>query len=213
LQQFFRWLTDEEDIPHPMAGSQPPAVPQKLVPLVGDDVLKKLLATCSSKKLTDIRDRAIITLFASSGARLAEVAGLRVSDLDLTNAAAIVTGKGSRMRIIRYSPEAAVALSKYVKIRSLIRGEATDALWVGQRGPLLGNGIYQMMERRAKRAQVKVYPHQFRHTFSHKWKLNGGQDSDLMTLNGWSSPSMVNRYGASAAAERAQARYDTVMGC
>jgi len=74
LQAWFRWLADEEEIPNPMAGMTPPAVPQKLIPVLADDELPRLLATCSSKQFSDIRDRAIILLFASSGARLAEVA-------------------------------------------------------------------------------------------------------------------------------------------
>jgi site-specific recombinase XerD len=36
LQAWFHWLADEEEIPNPMAGMTPPAVPQKLVPVLGD---------------------------------------------------------------------------------------------------------------------------------------------------------------------------------
>ena len=34
LQQFFRWLAVEEEIPDPMAGLKPPRVPDKPVPAV-----------------------------------------------------------------------------------------------------------------------------------------------------------------------------------
>ncbi len=39
---------------------------------------------------------------------------------------------------------------------------------------------------------------------AHKWMAEGGGESDLMALAGWRSRSMLNRYGASADAERAR---------
>lgn len=214
LQAFFRWLSEEEEIANPMTGMKPPAVPQKLVPVLGDGELEKLLATCKIRHFTDLRDQAIILMFASSGARLAEIAGLKVTDVDLEKLSAIVIGKASRMRIVRFSPEAAVAISRYLRARHAIcsrYGLADQALWIGQRGPLEPNGIYQMLVRRGKKAGVKVNPHRFRHNFSHQWLVNGGNEGDLMQLAGWNSASMVSRYGASAAAERARSAYDRVM--
>jgi len=49
---------------------------------VTGDILAKLLATCSSDRPVDIRDRALLLLaFASGGRRRSEVAGLRVEDI------------------------------------------------------------------------------------------------------------------------------------
>ncbi len=45
---------------------------------------------------------------------------------------------------------------------------------------------------------MAVYPHRFRHHFSHIWLDRGGAEGDLMELNGWVSPQMLTRYGASA---------------
>ena len=39
LQQFFKWLAGEEEIPDPMAGLKPPHVPEKPVPVFGDQDL------------------------------------------------------------------------------------------------------------------------------------------------------------------------------
>ena len=48
-----------------------------------------------------------------------------------------------------------------------------------------------------------VFPHLFRHTMAHRFRMKGGQEGDLASLGGWRSPAMLARYGASAASERA----------
>ncbi|RVH24504.1 tyrosine-type recombinase/integrase [Sinorhizobium meliloti] len=49
---------------------------------VTGDVLARLLETCATDRLVDVRDRAVfLTAFASGGRRRSEVAGLRVEDL------------------------------------------------------------------------------------------------------------------------------------
>jgi hypothetical protein len=47
--------------------------------------------------------------------------------------------------------------------------------------------------------------------FSHTWLDRGGAEADLMELNGWSSPQMLRRYGASAGSARARRSYDRIM--
>jgi len=80
-----------------------------------------------------------------------------------------------------------------------------------QPGPLTATGIYQIVARRGRQAGVTVYPHPFRHHFSHTWLARGGAEQDLMELNGWTSPQMLTRYGASARGTRARRSYDRIM--
>jgi hypothetical protein len=66
-----------------------------------------------------------------------------------------------------------------------------------------------MVRDRATQAGLgKVYPHIPRHAFPHHWLMNGGQETDLMLPNGWKARSMVQRYAASTAGERARGAHD-----
>ena len=87
------------------------------------------------------------------------------------------------------------------------------ALWLGvnDRGPMTASGIYQVIARRGRECGVEVFPHRFRHHFSHTWLDRGGAEGDLMELNGWTSRQILRRYGASARSARARRGYDRVM--
>ncbi len=108
-------------------------------------------------------------------------------------------GKGGKDRTVRIDHEAARRLDRYLRVRAKHEQAYRLGLWLGtgDRGPLTSNGIYQMVKRRGDRAGVRVYPHRFRHHFSRTWLDRGGPEGDLMELNGWVSPQMLTRYGAS----------------
>lgn len=65
-----------------------------------------------------------------------------------------------------------------------------------------------MLRRRAAMTGIDhLNPHRFRHSFAHSYLAAGGQVGDLMRLMRWTSRTMIGRYGASAAAERAIASH------
>ncbi|GAA2709650.1 hypothetical protein Apa02nite_081440 [Actinoplanes palleronii] len=208
LQQFFKWLVEEEDLERsPLDRVKQPKTGQTLIPILGDDDTAKILTTCKGKDFLSLRDEAIIRVFYSTGARLSEVAGLQMSEVDLNNDTLLFHGKGMKDRRVRLGSKAGRALSRYLRQRERRRVSGTPALWLPAKGevPLAANGIKIMLRRRGEQAGVaNVHAHRWRHNFAHEWKLAGGDTGDLMLVLGWSSDDMPRRYGASAAAERAQ---------
>ena len=213
LQQFFKWLAAEDQLPDPMAGLAPPRVPDRLVPVFTPGELARLEQACAGRSFAQRRDTAIIAVLTATGIRLSELAGLRCDDVDLWQREITVRGKGGKDRIVKIGHQAARSLDRYLRARSRHAQARRPQLWLGagNREPLTAAGIYQMITRRGRQAGVDAYPHRFRHHFSHTWLDRGGPEGDLMELNGWSSPQMLRRYGASARSARARRTYDRIM--
>ncbi|MBI4491932.1 MAG: tyrosine-type recombinase/integrase [Chloroflexi bacterium] len=205
VRQFFKWCCEEGEIQaSPMARMHPPRLAEVPPPMLTDDELRRLLKTCEGRDFFARRDLAIIRLFVDSGMRRSELAYLKLADVDLDQNLASVMGKGRRGRICPFGRKTAQALDRYLRLRAQHKHADAEAFWLGPQGPLSDSAVDLMLRRRASEAGLKLHAHLFRHGFAHTWLSQGGQEGDLMQLAGWRSRTMLARYGASAAAERAR---------
>jgi site-specific recombinase XerD len=138
LQQFFKWLAGEEEIPDPMAGLKPPRVPDKPVPVFAGDELPRLERACAGRGFQERRDAAIIAVLEATGIRLSELAGLgydsddpRRSNVDLQLREITVRGKGRRIRIVKIGHDAARSLDRYLRVRARHGQACRPQLWLG----------------------------------------------------------------------------------
>lgn len=184
----------------------PPAVKAPPVPVLSDEELSALMKAVNGKTFLQRRDEAIVRFLLDTGVRVSELCGLTVEGVDLDNGMALVTGKGSKIRPVYLSTRTVAALDRYIRVRAQHRHAGHAALFLTSRGPLSVDGARDVIRQRGRQAGIEgLHPHIFRHTFAHDFLMAGGQERDLKRLAGWTSDTMLERYGASAADVRARA--------
>ncbi|WP_458612048.1 tyrosine-type recombinase/integrase [Mycobacterium sp. C3-094] len=207
LRRFAAWLVDEGEIDaNPLIDLKPPKLDTKVTDALTDEQLKRLIAACKGKELIDRRDEAIVRLMSETGLRAGEVLGMGTDDVDLGRGLATVRrGKGGKGRVVPFGPQTASAIDRYTRARRTHRLAATGALWLGGGGQQFGyHGLNTALKRRAQAAGIeKFHLHLMRHTAATRWLRAGGSEQGLMSVAGWSTRSMLDRYTGASAAERA----------
>lgn len=130
------------------------------------------------KNFIDIRDRAILEVLYSSGARVSELASADVSSFDAGGSVIKVFGKGSEERLVFLTGDTVEWVEDYLKERKKKFGEISGPLFVNNNGMRITvRGIFYIVIKRTKNAGImfKVSPHTFRHSFATEL-LNRGAD-------------------------------------
>jgi integrase/recombinase XerD len=154
-------------------GVAPPALPKRLPKALGVDEVEQLLAGCIGDGAAALRDRALLELLYSTGARISEATGLDLDDLDAGTRTVLLRGKGGRDRLVPVGRPALAAVDAY-----LVRGRFTPALLLNARGARLSRQSAWHALRAAAEASglsAAVSPHTLRHCFA-THLLAGGAD-------------------------------------
>ena len=205
LRAFFSWLHregyTEENI---LAQLRPPRAPQKLVDVLTDDEVGRILVCLDTDTTSGCRDIAIVITFLDSGLRLSELTGLRFADAHIDHGYLKVMGKGAKERIVPIGSVAQKALQRYVfHFRSEPLYEDEDYFFLTLEGkPMSANAVKLIFARLAQKSGVKrLHAHLCRHTFATNYLINGGDVFSLQQILGHSSLEMVRRYVSLASAQ------------
>ena len=116
------------------------------------------------------RDSALLEFLYGTGARVSEAVGIDLGKIDLEDRVALVTGKGSKQRLVPLGSKAVLAIARWLPDRLSIyaRGQRGDPLFLNMRGRrLTRQGAFDVVRANALRAgieSVKVSPHVLRHS-------------------------------------------------
>ncbi len=209
LHRYFEWAVEAGWIERsPMGDLERPPLPDRTTPVLTDDELRALLDQCDGDDFTARRDAAIIRLFIDTGARLAELADLRRSTIDVDLQQAVTGARGDQVQLRYFGIRTARAIRRYEHARERHRLATSSWLWLATDGRLTPSGVAQMLTRRSHDAGISpVHAHMFRHTFTDRWLAKGGDERDLEVLMGWRDRQAAGRDAVPAAQGRAREAY------
>lgn len=125
-----------------------------------------------------MRDLCMIELMYASGLRVSELVALKVEDINLQAGFIRVVGKGNKERVVPLSTRTAELIREYMSKERVkfIKGGDKGYLFLSQRGgPMTRQRFWQTLTGYAKKAGIKISPHQLRHSFA-THLLEGGAD-------------------------------------
>ena len=190
LRSFYAYLERDHGAYNPMKDVLSRKIPLRLPKALTISQITQLIeATVISDDIVSLRNKAILELLYSSGARVSEVVGLNLGDvLDMKSEDADVRviklrGKGGKERIVPMGSYSVKALDDYlVRVRpSLVSKNAkgkNEALFLNQRGSRISRqSAWQLVVDAANRVGLTegISPHVFRHSFA-THLLDGGAD-------------------------------------
>ncbi|MBR0242317.1 MAG: tyrosine-type recombinase/integrase [Kiritimatiellae bacterium] len=141
-----------------------------------------------------LRDSALFETLYSTGCRIGEVTPLRWSDIDFGRGTAIVTGKGSKDRLVILGPKALDALGR---LRGASAAADGAAVFVSGGGRPVSS---RLVERRMKRYLAEaglpadLTPHKLRHSFATHLLDAGADLRSVQEMLGHSSLSTTQVY-------------------
>lgn len=199
LSTFYEFLTWEEYI----KGNPIPAFRNRYLKRYKDYSPQSKLQVITVEQMAmlingtfPIRDKALMTTLAKTGVRRGELMSMDVEDINWEKWSIKLKPKHKRSNLVVYfDQEAAIILSKWLRVRSDIIEPGEKALFVGDRGGRLGrNVLYQIVVKHAKRMglhnpntrnkEQRFSPHCFRHWFTTNLRRNGMNREFIKELRG-----------------------------
>jgi len=167
----------------PTVKIRPPKLPFRLPKALSQQQVLALLAAAGPEPddevadLMRLRDRAILETMYSSGARVSEIVGLDLDEID-DSGLVRVRGKGSKERVVPLGSFAMRAIQAYlVRTRPMLAELASsNALYLNSRGGRLSRqSIWSIIQKAGVACELEVSPHSLRHSFA-THLIEGGAD-------------------------------------
>jgi site-specific recombinase XerD len=191
---FFRFLERNDYVSSQLAQAiNPPRKRQRFYSFMSVGETEKLFKSLKAGKDSEIRNRAVMELFYSTGARISEVENIKVSDIDLRNNEMMVTGKGRKQRLVYLNQAAVYWIRKYLGVRD--KTTYQDRTGIKKDNHLFLNKFGKRLSSRSIRNIVKkcirsaligknITPHSIRHSFATHLLQEGAGIREVQELLG-----------------------------
>lgn len=169
--------------------------PARELDLITSEDLQRLLAAPKGKEEKELRDKAILELFFSTGLRVSELCSLDRDSVNLSKDEFSVRGKGEKVRLVFLSDQARAAIKEYLAKRK----DMEEALFVNVRtdsNRLTPRSIERIIKHYAVKAGIskKVTPHTIRHSFATDLLQNGADIRSVQVMLGHSNIATTQIY-------------------
>lgn len=187
----------------PSADLVAPRLLQRLPRVLTEEEVERLIAAPDTATPLGLRDRAMIEVLYATGLRVSELVGLTLTQLRrdprgrLESGFLLVTGKGSKERVVPLGEEAETWLARWLSgARPELAKGRHQAVFVNRRGgALTRQGCWKILKGHARAAGVReVSPHVLRHSFATHLLEHGADLRAVQTMLGHSDVSTTEIY-------------------
>lgn len=203
VRGFFSFAAQEgwrED--NPASTVTPPRIGVRLPKALPVDTVIALLEGAGDGSSADpviaLRDRAVLELLYSTGARVSEIVGLNYGDVNVEHSIAVLHGKGGKDRIVPVGGPARDFYCEYLtRSRPALAKKPTSAVFLNKLGRRLSRqSVWAILQNAAQRGGVKepVSPHTLRHSCGTHMLEGGASIREVQELLGHSSVTTTEIY-------------------
>ena len=136
----------------------------------------------------DVREKALVDFFFSTGCRVSECAGVQLSDIDWNKRSVLIrNGKGGKSRTVYFNAESEVSLREYLDSRN----DSSNGLFVSVRAPhqpIGSHALENIIRKVSERTGIHTFPHRLRHTFATSGLRGGMPLEKIQQLMGHVNP-------------------------
>lgn len=219
LSVYFKWMVQRGKLRRsPIDSITPPQTPIKRVKYITPSQFRLLYESFPGEQWWQRRDKAILMVLFYCGLRANEMLDLQLKSIDRERKLLFVTeGKGGKDRDVPCADEVIAEIDLYLEARPDYGGTelfiARNKGAYAPRGPLLYDGLKEMLRRRCKAAGMQHYSaHKFRHAYAMTFANAGMPLSALAASMGHSSVIVTERFYARWQTESLSAVYNTALG-
>lgn len=194
IRSFYRYIVNKGLLDNfPPEGIKNPKLPRRLPDVLSITQLNKILEEWNPENSTELRNKAIVDLFYSTGIRVSELCNITFDDIDFKERTIRILGKGKKERIVLFGTKTLENLNKYLRTRK----DNIKYLFISNRKRKLSRReVWYIINTTFEKIALKfgVHPHTLRHSFATHLLDRGADIRVIQELLGHASISTTSIY-------------------